>query len=98
MSHQKCLSETSFIIHSCISCRTFVNMKDEIEVDQECEPFSTMVQLVNEICSSFTSDQVTTCFEGNGCFLKNIPSYLDKSNTSSLHINAAIINKVNTRI
>ena len=69
-------------------------MKDEIEDDQESEPFSAMVQLVNEICSSFTSDQVTTCFEGNGCFLKNIPSYLDKSNTSSLHINAVVIIKL----
>ena len=36
-------------------------MKDEIEVDQKCEPLSTLVQLVNKIGSSFSSYQDTTC-------------------------------------
>ena len=66
-----------------------------MKVNQECLPASTMVQRVNESCFSFTSDQVSTCVEGNGCAVKNISSYLvDECNASSLHINAVITNKV----
>ena len=70
-------------------------MEDKIKEDQESEPFLTMVQLVNENCSSLNSDQVTTCVEESGCIMKNIASSLDNEcNISSLHNNAEVISEV----
>ena len=70
-------------------------MKDMIEVDQERKAYSTMVQLVNRNCCSFTSDQDTTCVEGSNSFMENISGYHDvESNMSSFRTDAAVINKV----
>ena len=70
-------------------------MADDMNVNRNCDLVSTMIQLVNQTYSSFTSDQVTTGVEGSGCPAKNIPCYPDgECNASSLLIDAGISSKV----
>ena len=74
-------------------------MEDDNNSNQDCESFLTIVQLVNQTCSSFTSDLVTTFVEGSDSPEKSIQSYPDNEcNASSLLVNADIINKVVIRL